>query len=611
VKTFSLIEDESLNGGIARWAAANDVERMIDITAAGGVEYAHRAWASGLDAQALEGIGAELQVDVSELVARSTPIVPGTGTNQHHKLLFYGTPLPSFLVEKRTRRFAPAALAASPHHRALWDVRLFPFCPEHWQILLDQCGNPDCDGQTGWRFTSGIEFCEHCMFDLRTAAAIAVPEDLRPDLRLATKLISPSAQAREEARAVLPAEIVALGAANTVDLLMRVMPVVDRRLPTSAVELLRAPPLQLCAALAGAWRVLATWPDGMSALASDRIAGRTGRHNDGNGGRTMRFITPKLQLGAPKAVMDLILAWRCSVDLSSPEAERRAAETIPAPIASRVLKLDDRTVVAHRRERNLTTRFVLDLGRPEGRLDAEEVSAIVTEMDLSVGQDRARLRLGMARYGVEQLVAMNLLEAFARPFLIAHYGAAPIASASLDLLEAAMRESVNGSGSAKSISLAAAMKGVGASQKPWGPALLTLLGGGVEFSLLEGSEPLTRRIMVDPAAALLVAQLALPARVAAATSPYMSKADAGEVLNLNPTKTTALLKHLPTPRGSHDRLVPLAEVERLGRIHIASIELALRRGVDATRAYWEAIEARVPVLGPGGFCRRTAERIFL
>lgn len=607
---FAFIPGESLNGGLARWAADNDVERMIDVTAAAGVEYAHRASATGLDVRSLSVIAAEIGADVGDLVARATPAIAGDSPNQHNKITFYGTPLPSFMIEKSMRRFAPAALAKSPHHRAIWDVRLFPFCTQEWQFLLDSCGNPDCDGRPGWRYTSSVEMCEHCMADLTIAAATPVPASLHPDLRVAAGLVDPDPEIRSSSLAALPEPVAALGTAHVVDLLMRVMPVVDRHLPFAAVQMLNALPTQLCHAVVGAWRVLASWPDGMNDLASDRIATRVGRHNDGNGGRTMRFISSKAQKAAPRPVFNLILDWRRSIDISQLEGDRRRFSTISAPSAAAALGLDTNRVVEHRRARNLTTRFVLDYERPEARLDAKEIDDILVEMMGSSCPKGVRLRLGTSRHGVEQLVSMDLLEAAGHPFLQLHYGTPQIVSASVDLLEAALRLSAGGSPTKCTMPLRLAMKGVGARQKPWGPVIRLLLNGEVEFVVLATSDRLSDAILLDPRAAPILAHVQLPERVASATSSHMSKVDAGELLNLNARKTTAVLSHVPSGRGTPDPTVSLAEVARIGQIHIAAVELAVRRGVDAKRAYWEAVHAGVPVLGPGGFCRMTAERTF-
>lgn len=325
----------------------------------------------------------------------------------------------------------------------------------------------------------------------------------------------------------------------------------------------------------------------------------------------MRFISPQAQKAAPPEVLDLILDWRRSVDISRMEGDQRRFTTISAPAAATALGLDTNKVVAHRRIRNLTTRFVLDCGRPEGRLDAKEIDEILAEMTRCVCPKSVRLNLGTSRHGVEQLVAMSLLEASTHPFLEAHHGTRQIVSASVDLLVTAVRTASGGDPAGCTMSLRTAMKGVGGRQKPWGPALLMLLNNEIDSVLVSDFDRLSDGILIDPRAAAVLSSLQLPERIAGATSSHMSKVDAGELLNLNPTKMTAVLGHLPSTRDTHDTTVPLGEVERIGRVHIATIELAIRRGVDAKRAYWEAVHAGVPMLGPGGFCRRTAERTFL
>ena len=117
-------------------------------------------------------------------------------------------------------------------------------------------------------------------------------------------------------------------------------------------------------------------------------------------------------------------------------------------------------------------------------------------------------------------------------------------------------------------------------------------------------------MLVDRSAVLLLRSLNLPDRVAAGLTPYMSKADARELLNLWPARETEFLAGFGTHAGTHEKKVPLEAAERLGRLHITPAEFAFRRGVRWPRAQANAIAAGVPLLGPGGFCRKRAEAVF-
>ncbi len=120
----------------------------------------------------------EMRVDAGEPLARATPIAPGECTNNRHPVAFAGVTLPSLMIKKRVRRFSPAAPAASPHHRAIWDLRLIPACTVTGEILLGDCGNPECS-PTGWSATPGIDRCEHCTADLTKSSTTSIPDETR------------------------------------------------------------------------------------------------------------------------------------------------------------------------------------------------------------------------------------------------------------------------------------------------------------------------------------------------------------------------------------------------------------------------------------------------
>lgn len=135
-----------------------------------------------------------------------------------------------------------------------------------------------------------------------------------------------------------------------------------------------------------------------------------------------------------------------------------------------------------------------------------------------------------------------------------------------------------------------------------------LVAGYLPFALSPGDVATTELICIDEAIVSVLRSIVVPGRVLAALTPFMSKADAGEMLNLAPAKATQLLAHIVTDPGSHHKAVHLELAERLARRHMSVAEIAARRGVHPVRAQIDAISAGVPLLGAGGLCRATAER---
>ena len=605
---FVFIPGESFNGAVARWAdEVGGIERMIHLTAAAGVRYGHRQHAATADGDDIRALAAEMDVDAEELLARATPYAPGDWTNHRHPMTFGHVTVTSLLIEKRIRRFSPTGIAASPHHRALWDVRLLPACTVTGEILLDHCGGPDCR-TTGWSATLGIDRCEHCMVDLSPLPAKTVPESTRATLAAFAGLFSHDRVAHDGAMTALPPDLAAIGADGVVDLLVRLVPMIDNRLPHDLRALLGSDPSELCDAVAGAWRALTGWPDAVGEVAVRHVAARTGRHNDGNGGRTMRFLTRRHQFGAPPAVAGLIADWRRSISVKGEEGKGLRDRTVSGADVATATGLDTSKVAEYRRAGVFRVHFAMDLDRPEARFDRAEIEGISRALADRTSVEGARAILGMSCHGVEQLAAMRLIELVEHPYLSVHYGGPQISTASIERLVAAVRATA-GPPVLDPVTLRAAMKTVGGRVKPWGEAIHMLVAGQLPFSLSPDDVPATEAILVDAASVPILRSTIVPDRILATMSPFMSKADAGELLNLAPARATQLLAHIETGAGSHHKAVPLDLAARLARRHMSVVEIAARRGVHPLRAQVDAISAKVPFLGAGGFCRRTAEEV--
>jgi hypothetical protein len=113
---------------------------------------------------------------------------------------FLGVPIRSKFREPTLRRMSPASLRKSPYHRASWLLKPLCYCPESGELLIGHCPNPGCAKALGWRRTSGIPYCEHCLneeaepqIDLRTYdLPKLVGEELESYKSIANLVIKPS-----------------------------------------------------------------------------------------------------------------------------------------------------------------------------------------------------------------------------------------------------------------------------------------------------------------------------------------------------------------------------------------------------------------------------------
>lgn len=105
--------------------------------------------------------------------------------------------LPRPMLTYERRRFAPASLVLSPHHRASWLIKPIDFCAESWQILLQDC--PSCLQPLSWGRPS-VHRCDSCAGDLRIAESRLVPRMVRPFLNKAVQLATADP---EDGRAII------------------------------------------------------------------------------------------------------------------------------------------------------------------------------------------------------------------------------------------------------------------------------------------------------------------------------------------------------------------------------------------------------------------------
>lgn len=618
---FSFIPGESFNGAVARWAdTVAGLERMTDVTSHAGVLYGHRQSAPFASPQQIVALAAAMEVDARELLARATPPAPAAIRGPFGNLLFFGTPVPSLLLARNHRRFAPGAFLRSiadpdigvAYDRAIWHVGLFPFDIDTWEYLLDRCPNPECAAKPGWQHTLGIDRCSRCMADLKSAPSTLVAADLRADLEMAVGLVHPDPTRRAASLAALPPVLAEVGVATTVELIVRLLPVIDPGIGAAHTDTLKAPKEQLARATARAWQVVAGWPDAMTALASARISTRTGRHADGNGGRTFAFMSVRRTTYMTKPLQGIVAAWRDSIHLQGSRGEHLLATTRTVTDAAKTLGIGSGILVDLRRAGGLRTVIVIELHRLVPRFCAAEIDDLDRSMGLCEPVDSARQPLGVSWHGVEQLVAMRLLDAAEHPFFELRYKSMQIVSASVCELQRRIEAGVRGDPSLCTIPLHQAFKAIGGRPKPWGPAFAALLDGSLPHVVAAGARPLSRRILLEAKGAASVRQLrfdgADPTFRAVRDERFMSKTDAAELLNLGDRQSAHLLSDIATRKGSRERVVPLARALELANEHITSSELAARRGVDTQRAYHDAIRAKVPHLGHGGFCRVAAEK---
>jgi hypothetical protein len=184
-----------------------------------GVNHANNpnaAFIPDLDERRLAEI---LRVPVEEIARRRHLARPEAGYVD-----FFGTAVRADEIIVRTVRFAPAALAASPHNRALWSLKTVPCCTETWQYLTSDCS---CGARQRWQHADAFDRCHSCNRRLDRLDADLVPEDERAGLAALVGLLDPDVQRRADARLLLPASLSDWDGGMVFELAIALMPLVE------------------------------------------------------------------------------------------------------------------------------------------------------------------------------------------------------------------------------------------------------------------------------------------------------------------------------------------------------------------------------------------------
>lgn len=190
---------------------------------------------------------------------------------------FFGSQIRRAYRETTVRRISPRALSVSPYHRAIWEIRIFGFCTDTRELLLDSC--PVCGKGLGWQRTHGIEYCDSCknadrerLTDLRDFPQPVITVEDEAGLNLMCDLIHPLQDRKERARRSLSSPItdytnselfefgIALCCAETMQP-NRTQKVLER--PKHVKHYARFTP----DILSHAGRALLNWPSGLEAIA--------------------------------------------------------------------------------------------------------------------------------------------------------------------------------------------------------------------------------------------------------------------------------------------------------------------------------------------------------
>ena len=595
-RALPVIEGESLDGYVSRVAAAHHFPRLAEITQVGGAEANGRQHASFLDSAGVTNIAHCLRVEPSTLTHHA-PLLSPDGKRRN----MFGIELAADHFQFSYRRFSPTALATSPHHRALWNLRLFPFCVETWEYLEERCPNPHCRRQQRWRRTVGIDLCDFCGEPLTRAIAEKVPQNLRQNLSYLVDLVHPEQDRREKVRDKLPAALQKLKADDLLELARILAAVKDPRRkhpifsPTFCLEEARA---VLVPALAGTWPLLKGWPGAFEELLTDRLNRSANGQNAGTFKSAYHFLRRCKRRELSPSLQEVIEKFlsRCQA------APNRAIDGHEAvKIAARRLDV----LLPLRRTGAIKSVLCLEGNRFYLLFDRHSVEDFAKKLKPQVRREYLTVRLGIPTYSVGDLVDRGLLTA--SPVPTGRTERLAVFKDSADALLASLAGKMPEPTTDYSVKLLKLMYCLGGGPKPWAAVLAAILNGQLDATLAPGKHPMVQRIHLRSPRMIALPVFADRPKLDP-RKPSIPKADLADMMSLRLCTFPRYSEYLLGSKDHYVEICPTQALDMAKRV-ISTTEIAARLQIHHTEAYRLATHLGVSLEVHGLFNRVSALRL--
>lgn len=236
--------------------------------------------------------------------------------------------------------------------------------------------------------------------------------------------------------------------------------------------------------------------------------------------------------------------------------------------------------------------------------DADELEQIRLDPRDRISLDRVAWTLAISHYGVEQLMALEVLEELKHRYFLGRYGQPQIRKSSLEAFRAVCIDQAKSHVPTGWLSLYESMKAL-AGRKPWGPALVRISTGQIRASLACAEGPLARRLLIHPDDADQLSTLSFDQSLFSACTfaVEMTGRDAEETLGLKEGGSSKIRRSTSVGKAAFS----VDEVIGLAIAHMSVRELAARLKLSPASAFKAAKKADVPFAAVLGFDRQAAE----
>lgn len=399
---IDVAKDESLIGIVARSAREHVLGRVWPILHAAGIDTYTPGAVTIADPPLLAGLAEVLRQDPATLEARHA-------TMSGKSMTFGDLVMPMGTIDLRTRRIGPLSLEEAPHHRAHWMNRLLACCPVTGERLVDRCDA--CGAELAWFLAWGIDTCERCLKAIGPASAPLLEGTALEAYRRMADLMSPIAEDRARAIAMLPPALSSLRpgtiAMTAIQLAASLERAPDASADMKAIRMLD--PARQVPIVCDAGRMLIGWPHTVQEMLHGSMETHGSDHSSFSRSwrRLKRLASVKLS-GPEKAgmVLDGIpdLADNIWNSFAGGTRTYNTSETME------VLGIDNGRV-----RRLAEIPEVVLVSKPSRyrgnrQFIADRIDDLRERKDRSVNLATIGYELQVPLYGVEQMAASNLLE---------------------------------------------------------------------------------------------------------------------------------------------------------------------------------------------------------
>ncbi len=600
-----LADDESIPGAIAKGVREHVLERTNLVLEAAEVPLKHLGWSQLCDHEELARLAFVARCEPAFLIARAGERVLNDQAKISVDARFGTLVIPRAYLELNRRRIAPVTLRKHNYHRLGWMNLLLPYCTESLERLVSSCSH--CRATLKWHYAWGIESCDICQRVVDPAQEPLLAEELAPNYRLFSQIVSLRVSAATAALDRLPATLRTVQRGTLVRLALQLGGIVQKEMveTTSRQAVARLPGPVLASIVASGTGMLSTWPDGFRTWVSNQARELEA---DPSALQVLRTKLKRLT-SQDREKADLVSLVRDAL----PDLGRHHVHSFPTDkryyiyqqVRDRLGTSPEQTEVLRSvaedkfRSSNKRTNH-------QGRFDAEFIDLLEPHFRNTMSFSSCAWQFQLPIYAIDQLCAPDLLEWEDHPIVLATRPRRHVREASVAELCRKLKASAElDLPPQRAVSLATASKRIGGRLKPWSCMIDALRMRQLPF-WLAGPEPTSKSIVILPEDLKRFDQVEaqLPT-VGLEHAETLSQLDAGQILNITPAlvakrsgdfKLSFKREGLALVASREDVLAIAGEIAW-------SAEIALHLSISIMKVHG-ALKARNAVRFRTGWCRR-------